>query len=136
MSAVLALAVLTPLIASTPAFATSRVHGAIEQGDGCTLARTIKMGNAAIARNGTHVHVSVNGGLPAGDNFVIQIWAGPTSSCFQVGSDSPTFSANAADYFQASATFSVPRRITKFFVDVVDTTAFQDNETGYLRVLP
>jgi hypothetical protein len=135
ISAVLAVAVAMPLVASTPAFATSRTHAAIAQGDNCTLTRTFKMGNAAISRNGSHVRVVVNGGLPVNDSYEIQIWAGPTSSCFEVDSAGP-FTANASGYFQQAVTLTVPRGIKRFFVDVFDITASEDNETPYLKVLP
>src|SRR4029077_15276292 len=89
--AVMALAtVMSLLVQSAPAYATSSARATIIQGDSCTLSLVEAMGDARVARSGRHVRVFVTGALPAGDEFDISLWKPTSSSCAQIGATSPT----------------------------------------------
>jgi hypothetical protein len=124
------------LCVSAPAHASSSVVEKLRIGDNCTKGLHAKHGTVTATRRGRHLKVHVKATIPANDMYHLEIWRPTRHSCAQVGTDSPTLSADASGDLMTTAHFPVPRRRQTIFVALRDDTVSQYYETPYFQSAP
>jgi len=125
MVAVLAIAVLAPLIQSSPALA-SVVHQTLYQEDQCVPTVGTQVGTAKVTRDEKSVRVHVAGSMPAGHQFDIAVYNSTGGGCTYAAPVKGPYVVPGTGQFSQSAKFKVRTSIKQVVVAAYDLTNTAD----------